>query len=91
MVDYFKEDRYILKRKRNATLSKMVVPSFSSKNSARDNKLAKYCYFLFALHTAPKSDRCDLWLVSCNEKSKATPIFKVTKLKNCDYFAKKAF
>ena len=46
---------------------------------------------LFALHTAPKSDRCDLWLVGCNEKCKATPIFKVTKFKNCAYFAKKRF
>ena len=28
---------YILKRKRNATLSKVAVPSFSSTNSASDN------------------------------------------------------
>ena len=35
---------YILKRKRNATLSKMVVPSFSSKKSASDNEIAKYRY-----------------------------------------------
>ena len=33
----------ILKRKRNATLSKMVVP-FSSKNSVSDNDIAKYRY-----------------------------------------------
>ena len=35
---------YILKRKRNATLPKMVVPSFSSKNSDRDNEIAKNRY-----------------------------------------------
>ena len=46
---------------------------------------------LFASHTAPKSDPCDLWLASCNEKCKAPPIFKVAKLKNCAYFAKKCF
>ena len=34
----------ILKRKRNATLSKMVVLSFSSKNSASDYEIAKYSY-----------------------------------------------
>ena len=34
----------ILKRKRNATLSKMVVPSFSSENSASDNEIAKTRY-----------------------------------------------
>ena len=34
----------ILKRKRNATLSKMVFPSFSPKISASDNKIAKYPY-----------------------------------------------
>ena len=34
----------ILKRKRNATLSKMVVPSFSSKNSDSDNEIAKNRY-----------------------------------------------
>ena len=36
--------KYILKRKRYATLSKMVVPSFSSKNSASHNEIAKYRY-----------------------------------------------
>ena len=46
---------------------------------------------LFALHSTPKSDRCVLWLASWNEKCKATPIFKVTKLKNYAYFAKKRF
>ena len=35
---------YILKRKRNATISKMVVPSFSSKKSASDNEIAKNRY-----------------------------------------------
>ena len=35
---------YILKRKRNATLSKMVVPSLSRKNSVIDNEIAKYRY-----------------------------------------------
>ena len=35
---------YILKRKRNATRSKAVVSSFSSKNSASDNVIAKYRY-----------------------------------------------
>ena len=35
---------YILKRKRNATLSKTVVSSFSSQNSASDNVIAKYRY-----------------------------------------------
>ena len=35
---------YILKRKRNATLSKMVVLSFSSNNPANDNEIAKYRY-----------------------------------------------
>ena len=35
---------HILKRKRNATLSNMVVPSFSSKKSASDNEIAKYRY-----------------------------------------------
>ena len=34
----------ILKRKRNATLFKMVVTSFSSKNSIIDNKIAKNRY-----------------------------------------------
>ena len=34
----------ILKRKRNATLSKIVVLSFSSKHSASDNEIAKYRY-----------------------------------------------
>ena len=34
----------ILKRKRNETLSKTVVSSFSSKNSASDNVIAKYRY-----------------------------------------------
>ena len=35
---------FILKRKRNATLSKMTCPSFSSKNLASDNEIAKYRY-----------------------------------------------
>ena len=35
---------YILKRKRNATLSKMIVPTFSSKKSANDNEIANYRY-----------------------------------------------
>ena len=35
---------HILKRKRNTTLSKMVVPSFSSKKLASDNEIAKYRY-----------------------------------------------
>ena len=30
-----------------------------------------------------------LWLASCNEKCKATPIIEVKKFKDCDYFAKK--
>ena len=34
----------ILKRKRNATLSNMVVPSVSSKKSASDNEITKYRY-----------------------------------------------
>ena len=34
----------ILKRKSNATLSKIVVPSFLMKNSASDNEIAKYRY-----------------------------------------------
>ena len=34
----------ILKRKRNAILSKMVVPSFSSKKSDSDNEIAKNRY-----------------------------------------------
>ena len=42
--------KYILKCKRNATLSKMVVPSFSSKNSASDNEIAKYCHLLCTQH-----------------------------------------
>ena len=33
--------KHILKRKRNATLSKTVVSSFSLKNSASDNVIAK--------------------------------------------------
>ena len=41
---------YILKRKRNATLSKTVVSSFSSKNSASDNIIAKYRYLLCIQH-----------------------------------------
>ena len=36
--------KYILKSKTNATLSRMVVPSFSSKNSDSDNEIAKYLY-----------------------------------------------
>ena len=40
---------YILKRKRNATLSKTVVSSFSSNNSASDYVIAKYRY----LHQIP--------------------------------------
>ena len=35
---------YILKRKRNATLSKTVVSFFSSTHSASDNVIAKYRY-----------------------------------------------
>ena len=35
---------FILKRKRNATLSKTVVLFFSSKNSASDNEIAMYRY-----------------------------------------------
>ena len=35
---------YILKRKRNATLSKARVSSFLSNNSASDNLIAKYRY-----------------------------------------------
>ena len=34
----------ILKRKRNATLSRIAVPSLSSNNSASDNEIAKYRY-----------------------------------------------
>ena len=34
----------ILKRKRNATISKMVAPSFFIQNSASDNEIAKYRY-----------------------------------------------
>ena len=44
MYNYFNEMHYILKRKRNATLSKMVVPSFSSKHSDSDNEIAKNSY-----------------------------------------------
>ena len=39
-----KRKSYILKSKRNATLSNMVVTSVSSKKSASDNEIAKYRY-----------------------------------------------
>ena len=40
----------ILKRKRNATISKMVVPSFSYKKSASDKEIAKNRYFSCIQH-----------------------------------------
>ena len=40
----------ILKRKRNATLSKTVVSSISSKYSASDNVIAKYRYLPWIQH-----------------------------------------
>ena len=81
--------KYILKRKRNATLSKTVDSSFSSKNSASDNVIAKYRYLSCIQHQ--NQTTVTYGLASCNEKCKATPIFKVTKFKNCAYFAKKRF
>ena len=41
---------YILKRKRNATLSKMVVSYFLSKNSDSDNKIVQTRYLPFIQH-----------------------------------------
>ena len=80
---------YILKRKRNATLSKMIVPSFSSKHLASDNKIAKYRYLSGIQHKNQTAVTYN-WRAA-TKKCKATPIFKVTKFKNCAYFAKKRF
>ena len=51
---------------------------YHKKKSASDNEIAKYRYLPY---TALKSDRYD----------KPNPILKVTKFKNCAYFAKKCF
>ena len=76
---------HILKRKRNATLSKTVVSSFSSKHSASDNVIAKYRYLPCIQHqnqtavtygwqTATKNVRQPPFLKS--QSSKIVPILR---------------
>ena len=80
---------YILKRKRNATLSKTVVSSFSSKNSASDNVIAKYRYLPCIQHQNQTAVTY-VWQTT-TRNVRQPPIFKVTNFKNCAYFAKKRF
>ena len=75
----------ILKRKRNATLSKTVVSSFSSKKLASDNVIAKYRYLpckqhhnqtavSYGLRAAMRSVRQPSFLKS--HSSKIVPILR---------------
>ena len=84
----------ILKRKRNATLSKMVVLSFSSKNSASDNAIAKYRYLPCIQHpnqtavtygwrAATKNVRHTPFLMS--QSSKIVPILRKMFLTNIGF------
>ena len=87
---------YILKRKRNATLSKMVVPSYSSKISASDNNIAKHRYLpciqlqnqtavTYGWRAATKNVRQPPFLKS--QSSKIVPILR-TKVLNQYRFLK---
>ena len=38
-----------------------------------------------------QSDRCGLWLPSCNENFKAIPIFKASECQIITFFSKKSF
>ena len=82
---------HILKRKRSATLSKMVVLSFSSKNSASDNEIAKYRYLpciqqqnqtavTYGWRAATRNVRQPPFLMS--KSSKIVPILRKTFLTN---------
>ena len=78
-----------LKRKRNATLSKKVVPSFSSKYSDSDNEIAKKRYLPCIQHQNQTAVTYGWRAATKNVRQPR--IFKVTKFTNCAYFAKKTF
>ena len=80
---------YILKRKRNATLSKMVVLSFSSKNSASDNEISKYRYLFCIQHQNQTAVPYGWRAATINVRQ--PPFLMSQSSKNCAYFAKKRF
>ena len=80
---------YILKRKSFATLTKMLVPFFSPKQSPSDNAIDKYLYLPCIQHK--KSEWCRFCLPSYNNNSKATPNFKVTWLQYFTCYPKNLF
>ena len=80
---------YILYRKRNATFSKTVVSSFPSTNSASENVIAKKRYLPCIQHHNQTAVTYG-WRVAVTNV-RQPPLFKVTKSKNCAYFAKKRF
>ena len=88
----------ILKRKRNATLSKMLVPSFSSKNSDSDIEIAKKCYLPCIQHqnqtavtygwrAATRNVRQPPFLKS--QSSKIVPILRKKRFKPISVFESK--
>ena len=94
---------YILKRKRNATISKTVVSSFSSQNSASDNVIAKYRYLAciqyntiqqqnqtavtYGWRTATRNVRRPPFLKS--QSTKIVPILRKKRLKPISVFESK--
>ena len=98
-VSFFRFCRcYILKRKRNATLSKMADPSFSSKYSASDNEIAKYRYLPYIQHqnqtavtygwrAATRNVRQPPFLKS--QRSKIVPILRKKRFKPISVFESK--
>ena len=65
----------------------MVVPSFSSKNSASDNDIAKYRYLPCIQHQNQTAVTYGWQAATRNVRQ--PPFLKSQSLKNCAYFAKK--
>ena len=86
---FLMESVFILKLKRNATLSKIAVLSFSSKNSVSDNEITKYRYLTCTQHQN-QTTVTNSWRAA-TRNVRQPPMFKVTKFKKCAYFAKKTF
>ena len=80
----------ILKRKRNATISKIAVPSFSSKNSASDNEIAKYCYLPCIQHQNRTAVTYG-WRAATRKVRQPPFLMSQSSGKNCAYFAKNVF
>ena len=90
--------RTILKRKRSTNLSKTVVSSFSSKNSASDNVIAKYRYLpcihhqyqtavTYGWRAATRNVRQPPFLKS--QSSKIVPILRKKRFKPISVFESK--